>query len=102
MAAPNAPANSKPGPVNRGAGGRPPGMSERPPRERMILAAAKLMRRQGVNGTGVREIVEQSGAPWGSFRHYFPGGKDQLISEAILFTGDFAGRRIAKFLASAN
>lgn len=59
-------------------------------RSRMILAAAELIRRQGVNATGMREIVERADAPRGSLRHYFPGGKDQLVSEAI----DAASNRI--------
>src|SRR3954468_13661151 len=58
---------------------RPP----KPPRERMILAAAKLFRTHGVTGAGMREIVERAQAPRGSLQHYFPGGKDQLVMEAI-------------------
>ncbi len=88
--------DTAPGPA---PGTAPP---ERSPRERMVLAAAQLMRTQGVNGAGLREIVDKSGAPWGSFRHYFPGGKEQLIREAILFTGDFAARRVTKFMATAT
>lgn len=59
-------------------------------RSRMIRAAADLIRRQGVSATGMREIVQRADAPRGSLQHYFPGGKDQLVSEAI----DAASSRI--------
>jgi AcrR family transcriptional regulator len=59
----------------------------------MILAAAKLFRVQGVSGTGMREIVEKADAPRGSLQHYFPGGKEQLVTETLHFAGEFAGRR---------
>ncbi len=63
---------------------------QRSPRERMVYSAAQLVREQGVSGTGVRDVITHSGAPRGSFQHYFPGGKDQLVGEAISFAGDFA------------
>jgi AcrR family transcriptional regulator len=71
----------------------------KPPRERMILAAAKLFRTEGVTGAGMRAIVESASAPRGSLQHYFPGGKDQLVTEALHFAGDFAGRRVTTLLA---
>jgi AcrR family transcriptional regulator len=78
-----------------------PEADERPPklpRERLVLAAAKLFRTQGVTGAGMRAIVESANAPRGSLQHYFPGGKDQLVSEALHFAGDFAGRRVTTLL----
>lgn len=71
------------------------------PRERMVLAATELMRRQGVHGTGLREVVERANAPRGSLQHYFPGGKEQLIGEAIAAAGAFASGRIRRY-AEAN
>jgi AcrR family transcriptional regulator len=64
----------------------------------MVLAAAKLFRTQGVTGTGLREIVEKADAPRGSLQHYFPGGKEQLVGEAIALTGDYVGRRVLHLL----
>ena len=74
-------------------------MSEdkRGPRERMVYSAAQLVRRQGVSATGVRDVVEHSGSPRGSFQHYFPGGKDQLVGEALLWSSDFASRRVGAY-----
>jgi TetR/AcrR family transcriptional repressor of lmrAB and yxaGH operons len=49
----------------------------------MIHSMATLMRRNGYAATGWRNVIAQSGAPWGSQAHHFPGGKEQLASEAI-------------------
>jgi AcrR family transcriptional regulator len=75
-----------------------PSATSSPPRQRMIDAAAELIRRQGVSGTGMREIVEHSGAPRGSLQHYFPGGKDQLVVEAIAASSDFVVGKIEAYL----
>ncbi|GAA1696725.1 TetR/AcrR family transcriptional regulator [Kribbella yunnanensis] len=70
---------------------------ERSPRARMVYSAAQLVRARGPAGTGVREIIEHAGAPRGSFQHYFPGGKDQLVGEALLWAGDFAAAWAARY-----
>jgi AcrR family transcriptional regulator len=67
---------------------------ERPPRERMVRSAAQLIRRKGVSGTGMREIVTDADAARGSLQHYFPGGKEELVSDALLWAGDVAARQI--------
>jgi AcrR family transcriptional regulator len=64
----------------------------------MVRAAAKLFRVHGVTATGLREIVDAADAPRGSLQHYFPGGKEQLISEALQYSGDRAGRHIERVL----
>lgn len=71
----------------------------RSPRERMVRAAAKLFRVHGVTATGLREIVEAADAPRGSLQHYFPGGKEQLITEALAYAGDRAGRHVERLVA---
>jgi AcrR family transcriptional regulator len=70
---------------------------ERAPRERMVYSAVQLVRAKGPSATGVRDVVEHAGAPRGSFQHYFPGGKDQLVGEALLWAGDFAARWVATY-----
>jgi AcrR family transcriptional regulator len=66
------------------------------PRERMVRSAAQLIRRKGVSGTGMREIVTEADAPRGSLQHYFPGGKEELVSDALLWIGDVSARRIRR------
>lgn len=71
----------------------------RTPRERMVLSAAQLVRIHGVGATGMRDVVAHAEAPRGSLQHYFPGGKDQLIAEAVAWAGDYAARRVGRMLA---
>jgi TetR/AcrR family transcriptional repressor of lmrAB and yxaGH operons len=52
-------------------------------RERMIEAAIALMRRSGLSGAGINEIVRHSGAPKGSVYHFFPQGKRQIVAESL-------------------
>jgi AcrR family transcriptional regulator len=49
----------------------------------MVRSAAMLMRERGIHGVGLREVVTHSGGPRGSLGRYFPGGKTQLMTEAI-------------------
>jgi AcrR family transcriptional regulator len=63
----------------------------------MVYSAAQLVRTRGVTATGVRDVVEHAGAPRGSFQHYFPGGKDQLVGEALLWAADFAVQTVAAY-----
>src|SRR5580693_1573781 len=69
-----------------------------PPRERMVRSAAQLIRRKGVSGTGMREIVTEADAPRGSLQHYFPGGKEELVSAALLGAGDLMARQVRRSL----
>ncbi|MFJ9024340.1 TetR/AcrR family transcriptional regulator [Streptomyces sp. NPDC102259] len=71
---------------------------EHGPRERMVFSAAQLIRRDGVGATGMREVAVHAGAPRGSLQHYFPGGKQQLVDEAVGWAGRYAGKRVARFL----
>ncbi len=56
-------------------------------RERIVTASADLFRRQGYTGTGVKQIVAEAQAPFGSLYHFFPGGKEQLGAEVIRWSG---------------
>ncbi|MET9393613.1 TetR/AcrR family transcriptional regulator [Streptomyces sp. NPDC006624] len=74
--------------------------AERGPRERMVFSAAQLIRRDGVAATGMREVAAAAAAPRGSLQHYFPGGKTQLVDEAVGWAGGYAARRVDRFLAA--
>ena len=56
-------------------------------RERIVDSSAELFRRQGYAATGVKQIVTEAQAPFGSLYHFFPGGKEQLGAEAIRSSG---------------
>ena len=76
--------------------------SRRGPRERMVFSAAQLIRRDGVGATGMRDVAAHAAAPRGSLQHYFPGGKEQLVNEAVAWAGRYAGERVARFLAGLD
>src|SRR5665213_2686147 len=56
-------------------------------RERIVETSAELFRRQGYAATGVKQIVTEAEAPFGSLYHFFPGGKEQLGAEAVRTSG---------------
>ena len=56
-------------------------------RQTMVWAAAKLFRRQGYSGTGLRDILAASGAARGSLYHHFPGGKEEIGAAAVTAAG---------------
>jgi AcrR family transcriptional regulator len=87
----------------RPRGGRKP----QPARDRIVRSAAALVRERGVHGVGLREIVAHANGPRGSLQRYFPGGKTQLITEAVNLAGaevlhdTESGLRTAATLADA-
>lgn len=68
----------------------------------MVFSAAQLIRRNGVTATGLREVAAHAGAPRGSLQHYFPGGKEQLVNEAVEGAGRYAAARVDRFMASMS
>lgn len=64
-------------------------------RDRLIASTVELIRRNGVAGTGVNEIVAHSGAARRSIYLNFPGGKDELIAAATEFSGRFIAQAIS-------
>lgn len=68
----------------------------------MIDAAARLLRRQGYEATGWRQVVAEGHAPWGSQSHHFPGGKEQLAAEALAREGERVRSELATALADAH
>jgi TetR/AcrR family transcriptional repressor of lmrAB and yxaGH operons len=71
----------------------------RPARTRIVHSAGVLVRERGVHGVGLREIVAHAGGPRGSLQRYFPGGKAQLVTEALDIAGaDLAAQTDAKLV----
>ena len=61
-------------------------------RDRIVLAGTELFGRNGFNATGVKQIVAEAQAPFGSLYHFFPDGKHQLAEEVIRLSGPFYPR----------
>src|SRR6476619_6249860 len=60
---------------------------QRPARDRIVRSAVELVRERGVHAAGLRQIVAHADGPRGSLQRYFPGGKTQLITEALNLAG---------------
>src|ERR1700712_614003 len=56
-------------------------------RDRILQASGELFRRQGYAGTGVKQILTEAAAPFGSLYHFFPGGKSALGAETVRVPG---------------
>ncbi len=62
----------------------------------MIASTALLIRERGARATSIDAVLEHSGAPRGSVRHYFPGGREQLLREATGFSEEYVARRLQR------
>jgi TetR/AcrR family transcriptional regulator, lmrAB and yxaGH operons repressor len=68
---------------------------ERNTKQRMVVAAAESLRRRGLSGTSFTEVLADSGAARGAIYHHFPGGKADLVREAIAATGNGVSAALA-------
>src|SRR5512134_3175886 len=71
-------------------------------RDQIINTTCELLELQGYHATGLNAIIKQSGSPKGSLYHYFPGGKEELTSEALRHVGRVVHHRIKDNLAQAD
>ena len=71
-------------------------------RDQIIETTCNLMERQGLHGTGLNQIVKESGAPKGSLYYYFPAGKDEIAEASIQWAGRTVAERIRQGLAGSD
>ena len=71
-------------------------------RARMILSTTILLREQGLTGTSLGDVLEHSGAPRGSIYHPVPGGKAELVEEAVRFAGGYVGSTLERVAAAED
>jgi AcrR family transcriptional regulator len=63
-------------------------------RTRMVRGAARLVGTRGATSSSLRELAREAGVPLGSTYHHFPGGKQQLVEEAVRSVGNHITRII--------
>jgi AcrR family transcriptional regulator len=63
------------------------GQPEHATKQRILDVTAELFRRYGYTGTGLKQIVAEANAPFGSVYHFFPGGKQQLAAAVVRRSG---------------
>jgi AcrR family transcriptional regulator len=72
-----------------------------PTRSRILDATAALFMRYGYTGTGLKQIVADANAPFGSLYHHFPGGKQELGAEVIRRSGAMYGELVMSVFDAA-
>lgn len=77
-------------------------VDSRSARQAIVDATARLLEAQGYHGTGLSQIVKESGAPRGSLYYYFPDGKEELAAEAILQRARFLAANSRMVLSQAG
>jgi len=65
-------------------------MPRRNVRAEMVAGAARLLASKGLEGTSFAEVLAATGAPRGSTYHHFPGGKHELVQDAVKLAGERA------------
>lgn len=71
-------------------------------KDRMLQAATRLLQTRGYFGTGLNDVLAESGAPRGSLYFHFPGGKGQLALEATRAAVDEVTLATARTIAEAE
>ncbi|MQY09358.1 TetR/AcrR family transcriptional regulator [Actinomadura macrotermitis] len=71
-------------------------------RDRVLHTAADLFQRQGYHGTGLNQVLAESGAPKGSLYFHFPGGKEQLAADALRLSGAELAGELARAAAGVT
>lgn len=54
----------------------------------MLASAAEVMRERGAAGVTIDAVLARSGAPRGSVYYHFPDGRNQILTEALRYSGD--------------
>ncbi|WP_439956311.1 TetR/AcrR family transcriptional regulator, partial [Mycobacterium avium] len=57
-------------------------------RTKMLASAAEVMRERGAAGVTIDAVLARSGAPRGSVYYHFPDGRNQILAEALRYSGD--------------
>jgi AcrR family transcriptional regulator len=57
-------------------------------RQKMLVSSVELLRERGAGAVTVDAVLSRSQAPRGSVYHHFPGGRGEMMSEALLLAGD--------------
>ena len=82
---------AKPAPKRAGQRSHPKGESAR---ARLVSAALDTFHAQGYRGTGMAQLVAESGFPRGSLYFHFPGGKEEIATAAITRAREEIGQGI--------
>lgn len=54
----------------------------------MLVSSVELLRERGAGGVTVDAVLSRSQSPRGSVYHHFPGGRGEILAEALQLAGD--------------
>jgi TetR/AcrR family transcriptional repressor of lmrAB and yxaGH operons len=77
-------------------------MMEKSARQQLLDATSRLLEAQGYHGTGLNQIIKESGAPRGSLYYYFPDGKEELAAAALAQKGEGMSTYSTQLLAEVE
>ena len=69
---------------------------------RLIQIMASSLLSKGYLGTGINQVLKESGATSGSLYHFFPGGKEELAAAAIDYVTDEFLRGLDRYSAGSD
>jgi TetR/AcrR family transcriptional regulator, lmrAB and yxaGH operons repressor len=71
-------------------------------KQRMLDSALLLLRERGAPGVTVDAVLAHSGAPRGSVYHHFPGGRNEIVLQALRQAGDYIAGMVEASVAEGD
>ncbi|GAB2635009.1 TetR/AcrR family transcriptional regulator [Nocardia goodfellowii] len=71
-------------------------------KDKLVASTIDLMRRYGIAGTGIAQLLDHSGISRRSVYLNFPGGKAELVAEATRVAGEASSALMRTFTAGAD
>lgn len=71
-------------------------------RTQLVQTMARLLRDQGYSGTGLAQVLAESGVSNGSAYHFFPGGMEELAEAALEASGQAVASALSLALNNAD
>ncbi len=57
-------------------------------RQKMLVSSVELLRERGAGAVTVDAVLARSKSPRGSVYHHFPGGRGEMLADALALAGD--------------
>lgn len=67
-------------------------------RDKILETTSELLQCHGYHAIGLAQILGMSGAQKGTLYHHFPGGKEELMAEAVNQVSQLSAQKIQSFL----
>jgi TetR/AcrR family transcriptional regulator, lmrAB and yxaGH operons repressor len=75
---------------------------DRASRDRIVQTSLSLLRRGGLSASGLNNLVTEGAVPKGSIYYFFPGGKKQIVLEALQRNQELTAKALSIHLGGAG